>query len=412
MILCLLDGVYADGRSNISPPNGKSGTASAPITIMALNDGAVRIDGQNSKYPVLLRGNSYLVIQGINANNSSGTVIAISSGATNNVIRRVVAWDARDENYEVFGIHNSNHNLLEDVAGFGVARKIFSFSQDGNDNICRRCWGRWEGSTNVGPKVTFEVTYNNYRNTYENVIGTWNSGSMPKTYTLQNNGARWTGSYAGTYTSGEMDQAYGIIAEGQPNWHAGTKIVGSIAYVRATDKFPASGAYFIQAGQSGLELINNVAYVDPGSHVGKPTFLLSSDSSEVGLVAKNLTGIGGAGNKISGKWMQSNVEFGRAIAQVPSIYDSTRGARICHRYYNGQLSNQPLWPWPMNRRILDATTFASASSHQHYIHQGSPPALTLVNEPHAPVDVTATIEAIFGRIPAACTEGGAVTGRP
>src|SRR5437773_5325999 len=258
--LCLLDGVYADGRSNIYPPKGMSGTASAPITVMALNDGDVRIDGENSRNPVLLLGNSYFLIQGINANNSVGSVIALASESNYNILRRIVAWDARDENYEIFGIHNSNHNLLEDVAGFGVARKIFSFSQNGNDNTCRRCWGCWEGSTNVGPKDTFEVTYNNHRNTYENVIGTWDNGSMPKTYTLQNNGVHWTGAYARTYNNGDMDQAYGIIAEGQPNWNAGTKVLGSIAYVRPADKFPARGVYFIQSGQSGLEFTNNVAY--------------------------------------------------------------------------------------------------------------------------------------------------------
>jgi len=397
-----MDGVYTDDRSNIYPPKGMSGTPSAPITVMALDDGQVRIDGQNSRIPVLLLGNSYFVIQGINANNSSGSVIDLASDSHDNIVRRVVAWDARDENHEIFGIHDSHHNLLEDVAGFGVARKIFSFSQNGNYNTCRRCWGRWEGSTNVGPKDTFELVYNNHGNLYENIIGTWNNGSMPKSYILQNNKARWTGTYAGTYANGNMDQGYGVIAEGQPNWNAGTKVLGSIAYVRAVDKFPAQGLYFVQAGQSGLELTNDVAYFDAGSHNDVPTFHLQSDGQEIGLVSRNLTGIGGAGNKITGKWARSDVIHGRTIDRVPSIYNSNRGARICYRYQNGQLSSQPLWPWPMNQRILEATTFASASSHQHYIHQGDPPALTFVHNPHEPVDVTATIERMFGSIPAAC----------
>lgn len=404
--LCLLDGVYADNRSNIQPPKGMSGMPSVPITVMALSDGDVRIDGQNARNPVLLSGNSYFTIQGINANNSAGSVIALASGSNYNTMHRIVAWDARDENYEIFGIHDSNHNLLEDVAGFGVARKIFSFSQNGNDNICRRCWGRWEGSTNVGPKDTFEVTYNNYRNIYENIIGTWDNGSMPKSHTLQNNGALWAGSYARTYTGDDTDQAYGIIAEGQPNWNAETKILGSIAYVRAADKFPAMAAYFIQSGQSGLEFTNNVAYFDPSSHTSKPTFLLPSDRTEAGLIARNLTGIGGAGNKISGKWEQSKIEYGKTIDRISSIYTGANGAQICYQYHNGQLTKEPLWPWPMNRRILDATTFASILSHRHYIYQGSPPVLTLVNDPHTAVDVTSTIETLFGSIPAACKLGG------
>ncbi len=40
--LCLLDGVYTD---TITPPQNLNGTASARITIKALNDGSVRING-------------------------------------------------------------------------------------------------------------------------------------------------------------------------------------------------------------------------------------------------------------------------------------------------------------------------------------------------------------------------------
>lgn len=32
------------------------------------------------------------------------------------------------------------------------------------------------------------------------------------------------------------------------------------------------------------------------------------------------------------------------------------GANIWHRYVDGVLTDEPLWPWPMNRRILDAMT--------------------------------------------------------
>ena len=159
-----------------------------------------------------------------------------------------------------------------------------------------------------------------------------------------------------------------------------------------------------------MEFTNNVAYLDGGVHASTPTFFLSADGTELGLIARNLTGIGGAGNKISGKWMQSNVKQGKTAAQVSTIYDSARGPGICHAYRNGQLTKQPLWPWPMNRRILDATTFASAPNHRHYIYQGTPPVLTLVNDPHTPVDVTATIQAIFGSIPAGCKVGATTAG--
>lgn len=121
--LCLLDGQYTGSASMINPPDNMSGTSSAPITVRALNDGKVRINGQGSLYPVQLFNNNYFVIEGINASNSVATVVSISR-SHQNIIRRVAAWDAADGNHSIFGIHNATYNLLEDVAGWGIARKI------------------------------------------------------------------------------------------------------------------------------------------------------------------------------------------------------------------------------------------------------------------------------------------------
>jgi hypothetical protein len=59
---------------------------------------------------------------------------------------------------------------------------------------------------------------------------------------------------------------------------------------------------------------------------------------------------------------------------------TTSGANLCYRYNDGALTTQALWPWPMNQRILDATAQSG----------------------RAPVDVTATIESMFGAIPSSC----------
>ncbi len=50
------------------------------------------------------------------------------------------------------------------------------------------------------------------------------------------------------------------------------------------------------------------------------------------------------------------------------------GADITHRYENGVLTDQPLWPWPMNQRIIDAMELAG----------------------YEPVDVTATVYGLAG----------------
>ena len=47
--LCLLDGIYTGSSSMIEPPDNLSGVAGRPITIKALNDGKVTINGQGGR---------------------------------------------------------------------------------------------------------------------------------------------------------------------------------------------------------------------------------------------------------------------------------------------------------------------------------------------------------------------------
>ena len=151
--LCLLDGVYSDA---IKPPQNLNGTASARITVRALNDGKVRINGGGVRTPVSLANNDYFVLEGFDVHNSSGSVVHISSGADHNVVRRVCAWDAADNtNTVVWAVHYNTGNLLEDVCGFGSGRKIYSNSQNGNNVTISRAWGRWERSIIEWPEEVY-----------------------------------------------------------------------------------------------------------------------------------------------------------------------------------------------------------------------------------------------------------------
>lgn len=51
------------------------------------------------------------------------------------------------------------------------------------------------------------------------------------------------------------------------------------------------------------------------------------------------------------------------------------GATILYRYENGKLTDRPLWPWPMNQRIIDAMKLAGYAN---------------------PVDVTKTVFGLAG----------------
>lgn len=383
--LCLLDGQYTGSASMINPPQNKSGTSSARITVAALNDGKVRINGQGSYIPVRLSYNNYFVIEGINASDSAATVVTLSN-SSNNIIRRVAAWDAADGNHTIFGIHYGSNNLLEDVAGWGIARKIYESSQGGNNTTIRRAWGRWEGSHVVGPKMTYTLAYNNYNMIVENALGTWSGERMKQTYVLLDYyGNPWTGNGAGTYTNYAVDQAYGIFGNDGftgSDKNARTKLLGSLAYVRSNDRFHPAQAVFITKIDS-IELAHTAAYIQPGTNTTKKPYALYNlqTATSLNLLIRNSTAIGGAGSFYGTEWKKSALSEGASLSAVANAFTSTTsGANLCYRYQNGALTTQPLWPWPMNQRIIDATLQSGRTA----------------------VDVTATIESLLGTIPAAC----------
>jgi hypothetical protein len=393
--LCLLDGQYTGSASMINPPQNRSGTGSARITVRALNDGKVWINGQGSNIPVRLSYNNYFVIEGINASNSVASVVTLSN-SNNNIVRRVAAWDAADGNHTIFGIHYGNNNLLEDVAGWGIARKIYESSWHGNYTTIRRSWGRWEGSHVVGPKMTYTLAYNNVNMIVENAIGTWSGERMKSTYVLLDYyGKPWTGNGAGTYTNYGVDQPYGIFgvdALTGSDKNARNKLLGSIAYIRGSDRFQPAQTIFVTKLDS-MELTNTVAYIQPGTQTNKQRFALYNLQSSTGtnLVARNLTGIGGAGSFYGTEWKKSALSEGASLSAVANAFTATTsGANLCYRYQNGSLTTQPLWPWPMNQRIKDA----------------------MAQSGRAAVDVTATIESLLGPIPGACQSTNGNGGTP
>jgi hypothetical protein len=379
--LCLLDGQYTGAASMINPPQYLSGTASGQITVRAANDGKVTINGQGKLFPVRLYRNNYFVLEGFNASNSVATVVGISE-SNYNIVRRVAAWDAADNNTNIFGIRGQ-HNLLEDVAGWGVARKTFSSSQGGNYITIRRAWGRWEGSHVTGPKMTYTLAYNNYNMTCENCIGTWSGERMKQTYRLLGyDGKPWTGGSGGTYTNYAASSPYGIFATDglAGNKNAQSKILGSIGYVKRNDRLNAPQVVFATQVDF-VEISNTVAYIEPGAHPSKKRFVLNNLSTVAqNLTARNLTGVGGAGSYYGSDWEKTAISEGSSLSAVSNVYSSSIGANLCKRYENRVLTSKPLWPWPMNQRIING----------------------LIESGRAAVDVTKTIEGMFGPIPSSC----------
>lgn len=379
--LVLTDGTYTGANSMIKPPAGLSGTSSKPITIKTLNDGKAHIHGQGLFAPVeLSNNNNWWILEGFNASNAgssstsgdgwSVSVVTIQN-SSNNIIRRVCAWEARDGNTNIFGSHNGNNNLFEDCAGWGTARKTFSNSQNGNFTTFRRCYGRWEKSTTEGPKKTFGLSYNSYNALAENCIGSWDS-RMPENYTLINY-FNQPASPLTTYTNYQVHQPNGIFSHDGfdvlPDV-ANIRILGCIAYLKQSHRYHNSpnrghdGPYGYTI--KGVTIKDSISIIQPGAnHTNIWNVNLSNSGATAGQnTVDNFTRIGGKQDSftIGSEWTVTDMlsdtdcstvtQYGGNITAIG--HPSGLGGTMTKRYVNGVLTTQDLWPWPMNQRIMDA----------------------------------------------------------
>ena len=395
--LCLLDGVYNGSHSMIFPPENLNGISGAPITVRALNDGKVLINGAGGEVPIRLYHNSWFIIEGVNACCSNADVVGIFQ-SSNNIIRRVAGWNAADANRMIFALAGGTHNLLEDIAGWGIARKILESCCNANFTTVRRFWGRWDGSHFVGPKMTLSLAYNNTDMLVENSIGTWSGSAMKETYTLACDPGTPYQPCGKTFTNYSVDQPQGIfsidgITSGDRN--ARSKLLGSIAYVQDTDRYSYSYVNLINSLDS-ITLENDVVYIKPGFYKNvKPFGLLAEGVDGNRLIADKLTSFGTSASTILG-WRTSNILHGTAASAVyasgEGIFNANRGANLCYAYQDGTRTTKALWPWPMDQRIKEAM---AASGHR---------SVTYGMETKDGL-VTTAIEQMFGKIPANCKAG-------
>ncbi len=176
--LCLRDGLYR--QSIVAVRNGQPGK---PITVRALNDGQVTIDGQGQRRPVQLGSNNqaigdWHVIEGIVFRNGTDAVLHVR--ADNNVFRRVSVYDANtDVNSQPLLLWGSN-NTVEDCLVGGTGRFMVDVygggGVDARGNTVRRCfvkWSGWDGRRFCGvtwPNGFMMGAYNSSGGTFENNI--------------------------------------------------------------------------------------------------------------------------------------------------------------------------------------------------------------------------------------------------
>jgi hypothetical protein len=414
--LCLASGTYTrDNGGLLTPPAGLSGDASNAITIAAIDESDPPLfEGQWIGSPISLSQNSYWLIEGVNARNGE-TLIRIGENSDHNTIRRVVVWDAVwNDNNELIGIHyDSNDNLLEDVAAFGPSRKALNNSQGGDNNTFRRIWIQHQGSGDDGPTAV-DVAYNSYGGQFENVLASmdWKYGA--ETWIRSSNGRSLGVTQEGDYRAVNTRNIIGAAGIQTEDKCANTAVHGSLGYLMAdyiyhsvgNDNHGLGGPMFYFAGDSldCITLRHIMIYIDPandrynqyrGMFLGPP----GGQGETHGSSAENLTSVSGPqGDYIDSHWgVGSTMSAGATRHDVVSPWAATSiGANLCYQYKRGVVTNIPLWPWPMNERIKQATAIAGVYS--------PPSCLGCLGgrAPRVAIDVTADIEAMLGVIPAQC----------
>ncbi len=373
--LIVLDGVYYQSLR----PNKRNGRPGNPITIRAKNDGKVVIDGEYKRVPVQLGdtwgGDSgenpvgnYFVIEGIVARNGdnipdadgrldcNGSVWCILN-SHHNTLRRISGYDAStDGNSAVITVTEANNNLIEDAVAAGTGRKMV-YTYKGEYNTFRRvfaAWGGWDGRLfcqQEWPNGANLQIYNGDYNIIENSIGFGGA-------------AKWNVS---------------MFVNGSNSTVVGNKILGTISVFGGLDWQED----LIDFGNrpppcdKTADLDNWLNYragffaenIDGAqAHSNEFRDILSYGNGGEGLIY----GRGNRAFSVDRATSTGNFGYGRTEGPNPNLGPESEskfrsitnsyiegtahqgeGARLTHRYVNGVLTNQPLWPWPMEQRIQD-----------------------------------------------------------
>jgi hypothetical protein len=394
--LCLLDGTYYE-----SLIMSKSGTASQPISIRALHDGEVTIDGEGIRRPGTISGN-HNIVEGIVFQWSSGHTLLVSG--SHNIIRRVSAYHSKwnpdnTEHAAEYNVHGilvtGTNNLVEDCVAAGAERHLFiDHNSQGRSqqNIFRRVFAACTEFGGCRSEFNF---YGSSDSICENCIG-WGD-SIAKSISVHS--ATWNEEYKcqGNKVLGSMflrSKLYGITTgygfSDQDNYFENILLYGNNYGLRLYD----------DDGGGRNETVKNITIVgtlhpaiivdsgNPDSTI-KNTLIYDNVSAFSGS-ADHMSYINAFGNEnneipnCTEGCLSVDPGFSPYLVRLSIPDDSPMkgagengsdiGANICYRYENGVLTNVPLWPWPMADRI----------------------------KKELGIDVMAELEQLFGPIPAEC----------
>lgn len=344
-------------------------------TVRAQNDGRAIFDGGAATVPCRVNAND-VTVEGIHCRNGSTAAFDVLM-SSNVIVRRVTAHTSQSA--RIFHIGNSSDVLLEDAGSWGSASQNYLVNTSARVTV-RRCWARWDASTdmdNAGLVLADDV----FDARVENCVLT---STQPFTAGVQTVGIS-------LYSSNQRvdrSQFVGNVVRGFPNWAAvvstevsrieGTRFVDTVLMRSAGGLYQRSDANF------GVERLTAVEIASAGGFVidAHSTEPKNGDFEIAGYVRDSVLARSSQGFDVFPEYLTSFTHTNNTLFDVGAPYtgvsadpsetivdpgfDRDRygdgaylirgpqgtGANVLYQVENGVVTDTPLWPWPLEDRIL------------------------------------------------------------
>lgn len=384
--LVLLDGTYTEP---LAPQ--LSGTDGAPIRFCSDTDGGAVLDGEGVRTPCEINGGdttplSHLTLEGLVCRRSIAESVLVSD-AHHITVRRVSAYEAAPSS-AAMRAYQVQDSLFEDVAAAGPGDFALHVIATSRVTV-RRAYARWESSPTVyGAAIAVSWASDN---TLEDCVAT--AGPSPENhvtgvavYVASRNVVR--GTIAHAEGTGELDLGFGVSSATERT--SGNRIVGSAAIRAVTGLFQRSDDDLVVDRLTLVDATEKAISVSPTTEepkeagfalraVIRSSVLLRANE---GIVVGGSPYIGTIAHHHNDLFGVTTPYYGTAAdpteLAVDPAYDLARygtggyaiapralatagaaggpiGAEILYRHRDGVLTTEPLWPWPMEERILRET---------------------------------------------------------
>jgi hypothetical protein len=401
--LYLCDGTYTTSNSGMLVAK-KSGQSGKYITFAALNEGSAIIDCRNTCNDHAIHSNNYdwLKFIGMRAKNADGghSVVKVGPGSNNVILQRITAHDTENGNNTHVISVEGNTVLLEDCAGWGVGRNMLLIYEPATNVTVRRFFAQLKRHDGTGGGMACTQIYGAKNTIMENFICTVNDNFSSPNYGQTNGISIWDNNQNSTDNNAVYGSIVYDIAKvdrwGRSKDFNVTSKSDQISGNSFTDCVSIGDNYGgneyslkFGLGDSDLEVTNCtfIGAEKDGIQVESPYSISATDNLTVqNTIVMNASSCGY--NEVdppnsfthsynnyynNGSHMcnesQSATEknknpnfdtatygYGAYLMRPSALHGLGKngvdiGAEVLYRYKNGNLTNVPLWPWPMENRI-------------------------------------------------------------